>query len=198
MGRAAPAGTGAELRLCWVMFVPGWSRHCWWGRMSPGMGVCEGGMGRGGEAPAGIVAVTVLPVPRGERWMDGDTQGPVSHSRAHTRTGNLHLLGSDPMRASQLVPAHAIDSTANATGRAPSSIARHSGCTTRPPKNPFPGVLTPLSPPHPRYAASQAPCCRGAALNSSQDSSFPQRGASQLWEPPARVAGPSGGRRYGC
>lgn len=90
--------------------------------------VPQGGWALAWGLPGRAAVVPVLPVPRGERQRDGDTQGPLSH-----RDRILHLLGSDvrPVR-----------SWCHWLHR----------CTI--PKNPFPGVLTP---PHPRSAASQAP-----------------------------------------
>lgn len=94
------------------------------GQDEPRPGGCQGGPGR---AAVG----TVLPVPHGERQMDGDTQGPASH-----RDRILHLLGSDvrPVRS-----------------------WCHWLHRCRILRNPFLGGLTLLTPPHPRSAASQAP-----------------------------------------
>lgn len=141
-GESGPPGTRAELRLRWVTSVPGQSRRRhqrWRGRMSSGVRGCNSGMGRGGQALAGIAAVTVFPVPRGERRMDGDTQGPVSHSRAHTRMGNLHLLGSDPMSGARPVRGlchrlHSKPRRMGTTAGAPNSITRWRGCTACPQK----------------------------------------------------------------
>lgn len=162
--------------------------------------------------------VTVVPVPSGG-WME-TPQGPVSYKDGKPPSSGQGPheqrpagLGLVPL-APQQTPWDGHRCGGTELHRLVEGLHRMS------PKTPFPGVLNPAVP------SSSSVCCipgtvchcrtepsasrrgrgmgqtpvrrRGAAPNSSQGSSSRQRGARRLWEPPARPAGPSGSRRYGC
>lgn len=96
--------------------------------------------------------------PHGEWQMDGDTQELVD-----TRLGNLHLRSSDLLSGAQAGPGshhrlHGKPHQMGTSAGAPTLLTGQRGAAPRVPRSTFPGVWTPLSPPHPPHAAPQVPC----------------------------------------